>query len=105
MTLGIAVIMAYGVFCLAGGAVGFLKAKSVVSLITGAVAGLVLLVSGQELMQGNRQAALVVMLVALLLTGRFAATWRTNRRVMPDLVMTVWGALTLVLAGLLLASP
>ena len=104
MSLTIAVIMVYGVFCLAGGLVGYLKAKSVASLITGSLAGITIMVCGEEMIQGHRVAALIVLVIALLLFGRFLMTWRTNRRVMPDLLMVLLSAITIGAVGVSLVN-
>jgi len=104
MSVTIAVIMVYGAFCLAGGLAGYLKAKSVASLITGSLAGITVMVCGEEMMQGHRAAGLVVLMIALLLFGRFLLTWRTSRRVMPDLLMIVLSAITVSAVGVSLAN-
>ena len=100
MALASAVTALYGAFSLVGGVIGYLKAKSRASLVAGSVSGIVLLVCAAGLRDGNRNAAIGSLLVALALGGRFAGTWRRNHRVMPDLLMVLLSLATLVTVGL-----
>ncbi len=100
MNLAIIAVLAFGVFNLVGGVIGFLKAGSKASLIAGSLAGLVLLLCAYGMTKGNRVAPVVSLIVALLLGGRFFGTWMKNRRVMPDLLMVLFSAATVILVGL-----
>ena len=91
-----AVVAGYGLFTLAGGVVGFVKAKSLASLVAGSLAGASLLACAAGIWQGSTAAALGSLLVALALGGRFAATWRRRHRVMPDLLMVLGSAATII---------
>lgn len=92
----VAVVAGYGLFTLAGGAVGFVKAKSLASLVAGSLAGTSLLACAAGMRQGSLAAALGSLLVALLLGVRFAATWRRRHRLMPDLLMVLFSAVTVI---------
>jgi len=99
MTLPVIVVLAYAAFCIVGGLIGYVKAKSVPSLIAGVLSGLVLGGVGYRMMQGHRSASIGAIMVALLLGGRFFGTWRTKRRVMPDLLMLLLSGLTIIIVG------
>jgi uncharacterized membrane protein (UPF0136 family) len=63
--------IAVGLVLIAGGLMGFLKARSVASLIAGGVSGLLLILSA-ILFAGHLQSGLVLaLLVCLALAGRF----------------------------------
>ena len=96
------VVALYGIVSLFGGIMGYVKAKSRISLVTGSVAGLLLLSCAYGMSHGSRLATMMSFLMALLLGGRFAGTWRRTHRVMPDLIMMVLGFVTLVTVGLAL---
>ena len=105
MDLVTSVVGLYGVISLAGGLIGYVKAKSTASLIAGSLAGIVLLVCAVGIARGSHTAALGSAVVALLLGGRFVGTWIRRRRVMPDLLM-VGGALAVLIAvGVRLLMP
>ena len=100
MSVASAVVGLYGIFSLVGGVIGYLKVKSRASLAAGSASGIVLLVCAAGLRDGNRNAAIGSLLVALALGGRFAGTWRRNHRIMPDLLMVLLSFATPVTVGL-----
>ncbi len=99
MGLAATMVMVYGVVTIAGGVIGYLKAKSTASLIAGSVAGSLLLVCAYRIAQGNLLATIGSSAIALLLGGRFFGTWRRTHRIMPDLVMVLCSVTTLVAVG------
>ena len=104
MTWTVFVVVVYGLFTVAGGVNGYLRAKSRASLIVGSLTGLVLLAAAFRMQQGNPAAPVVVIVVSLLLGGRFAATWSRNRRFAPDLVMVFLSVTALLAAGFEIAA-
>ena len=99
MTLAIAMVVIYGVLTMAGGVVGYLKAKSRPSLTAGTLMGGVLLASAFRMREGNQAAPLVAMGIAILLGGRFFITWKKNHRLTPDLLMVLLSLVTLIVVG------
>ena len=95
MTGAVILLIIYGAFCEIGGVIGFVKAKSAASLIAGGVSGLILLICAWLLYQGIRAGALVSLIVSVLLGGRFLMTWLRTKKLMPDLVMVVFSAVTI----------
>lgn len=68
------VVLIYGVLVIAGGVMGYVKASSIASLISGGVAGLALVASGVAMMKGAYATGWwVSFIVALLLLGRFGS--------------------------------
>ncbi len=86
------VVAVFGLFCIAGGIIGFAKAASMISLVTGAVSGVILLACAWGISQGSPIATFASLIVSLGLGGRFFGTWLKNKRVMPDLIMAVLAA-------------
>ncbi len=103
MNFATMIVAVFGLFSLIGGVIGFVKAKSKASLIAGMISGVLLLGSAYEMAQNVRAASLVALVVALLLGGRFFGTWRKNHRFMPDLLMIIFSAMTLIVVGLEMA--
>ena len=90
----------YGALTLAGGIMGYVKAKSRASLVAGTVCGVALLVCGQGINKGNQAAAAVTLAIALVLGGRFFGTWRRTHRLIPDLVMVIFSLASFAIVGL-----
>ena len=102
MNMVAVVVASYGVFSLVGGMIGYLKAHSTASLLAGSVSGVLLLLCAYGIGQGSRLAALGSLIIAIALGARFVGTWRQKRRVMPDLLMVLFSAATLLAAGSML---
>ena len=100
MGLSVWVVGIYGVLTLSGGAIGYLKAKSRASLVAGLTAGVILLVCAYGMRNESTIAAIVSLLIAALLGGRFMGTWRRTHRVMPDLLMVALSLATLLSVSL-----
>lgn len=96
MNLATLVVVAYGLFCIIGGIIGYVKAKSRASFIAGSVAGMVLLVSAFGITQDHFVARVAVGVTAFLLGIRFLRTWLKTRRLVPDLLMIVFSLVTLI---------
>jgi len=94
------VVMGYGVFTMVGGVIGFVKAKSVASLVAGVGCGLALIACALGMQQGNRVSAMAAIAIAVLLGARFFMTWRHRHRLMPDFLMGLLSAITVLLVGL-----
>ena len=105
MTVAALVVASYGAFSLIGGVIGYRKANSVASLVAGCLSGALLLLCAYGIGQGSRTAALGSLLIAVALGARFVGTWLKKRRVMPDLLMVLFSAATLLVAGSALLKP
>lgn len=83
------VTLVFGIFCIAGGLIGYFKASSTASLIAGGLSGVLLIACSYGMRQGSRAAVVAALAVAVLLGLRFLGTFMRNHRVMPDLIMIV----------------
>lgn len=84
-----------------GGLIGFLKAKSVPSLIAGGVSGALLIVAGILSISSPRNAAILGGIVSLLLLGRFLPAFLKNKAFMPSgmvSLLTIGCLVTVILA-------
>ena len=99
MDLAIAVVTAYGLFTLGGGIIGYLKAKSVPSIVIGSLMGLLLLYSAFRMRQYNPIASYVAIAISILLTVRFFFTWKKNHRMAPDFLMVLLGLITIMVVS------
>ena len=96
-----AYLVTFGVLAIAGGAVGFVKAKSKASLVAGGISGVLLLIAGYLVGTPNVVAGLVLgSLLSLALLGRFAPAYRKTKKVMPAGLMAVLGLGGVVLTAL-----
>jgi uncharacterized membrane protein (UPF0136 family) len=88
----------FGILTIAGGIVGYAKAGSVISVVSGSIAGILLLVAAW-LMPDHQAAGLIVALVvSVLLAGRFVPIFFQKHQVMPALLMSVLSVIGIVVA-------
>ncbi len=106
MGIGAAAVAAYGLFTLVGGIIGYVKARSWISLVSGLVSAFLLFWCAVGISGGSVRAAIFSIIVCLLLGGRFAGAWHVSRRLMPDLLMVIFStaALAAVALGLILST-
>jgi uncharacterized membrane protein (UPF0136 family) len=87
----------FAILTIAGGVMGFVKAKSAPSLIAGGIAGALLLVAGY-LLGTNVQAGLgLAFVVCLALQGRFVPAFIKTKKAMPAGMMAVLATVGFVL--------
>ena len=102
MNTTVIVVTLYGLFSLAGGLIGYVKAGSMASIVAGGISGIILLLSAWGISKENKSSAYVALVVALLLGGRFIMTLIKSFKVMPDLLMVVFSLVTLLMVGIYL---
>lgn len=85
-------LFAFGVITIAGGVMGFVKAKSRPSLIAGGFSGILLIGAGYLVGTPQTRVGLVLgLIVSLGLAGRFITTFRKSGKIMPAGLMAVLG--------------
>jgi uncharacterized membrane protein (UPF0136 family) len=88
----------FGLLTIIGGVMGYVKAGSMMSIVTGAIAGVALLAAA-FLLSGNMAVGLIIAgLVSVLLAGRFIPHFMKSGKLMPDGLMGVLGAIGVVIA-------
>jgi uncharacterized membrane protein (UPF0136 family) len=99
MTMNFATIatFAYGILSIIGGIIGYRQAASKISLISGAVSGLLLILAGLLQLQGQTWAFLFAGVITFFLVLFFAFRLSKTRKIMPAGLMTVLGIVTLIL--------
>jgi uncharacterized membrane protein (UPF0136 family) len=98
-------ILVFGILTIAGGVMGFVKAKSKPSLVGGGVAGLLLVLAGYLLGTDNEHAGLVLaILTCIALAGRFVPGFVKTKKWMPAGIMAVLGVIGMVLTMTLFAQ-
>lgn len=92
----------FGLLTIAGGVIGFVKAKSRASLIAGAVSGLLLLAAAMLMASRPLVGEIVGLVVSLLLAGRFIPAFLKTKKPMPAGMIGVLSVIGVVLSLLLL---
>jgi len=95
MNLGIVAPIAYGVLALVGGIIGYMQAKSQISLISGVTSGLLLIIAGILQLQGQAWGLTMAAVVAALLIVVFIIRLAKTRKFMPAGLMIIGGVLAL----------
>jgi uncharacterized membrane protein (UPF0136 family) len=88
----------FGLLTIVGGVIGYVKAGSTISIISGAIAGIALIVAA-FLLSGNAALGLIIAgVVSLLLAGRFIPHFMKSGKIMPDALMAALSAIGVVVA-------
>jgi uncharacterized membrane protein (UPF0136 family) len=95
----------FGAITIAGGVMGFVKAKSKASLIAGGIAGALLIGAALLFQSGGRNGVILGLVVSLALAGRFVGVYRKSKKVMPAGVMALLSVISVALLGAALAMP
>jgi uncharacterized membrane protein (UPF0136 family) len=97
MNLAIVAAIAYGILALVGGIVGYQKAKSKPSLISGLMSGGLLLIAGIIQLQGLPLGKLLAQIITLGLIIVFTIRLTKTRKFMPAGLMLIAGVIALVM--------
>ncbi|MDF0555398.1 TMEM14 family protein [Kamptonema sp. UHCC 0994] len=97
MNLGIATAIAYGILTFVGGIIGYAKAQSKASLISGSLSGLLLIFSGIVQLQGQSWGLILATVVAAVLVIVFIARLVKTKKLMPAGLMIAGGIVSLAL--------
>jgi uncharacterized membrane protein (UPF0136 family) len=96
MNPAVVMVLVFGLFSITGGLIGYFKAGSLPSLFAGVISGLILVASSYGIFKGNTFSAVIAILIALLLGGRFIRTIMKNFKVMPDLIMILLSTASII---------
>lgn len=96
MNLGIIAALAYGILAIVGGIIGYVQARSQVSLISGIISGLLLILAAYFQLQGQSWGLILAAVVTGVLVVVFAGRLAKTRKLMPAGLMTGLGVLALV---------
>jgi uncharacterized membrane protein (UPF0136 family) len=97
MSLATAAAIAYGSLALIGGVMGYLKAKSKPSLISGVISGVLLLAAASMQIQGITFGFILGRIVTIALVVVFALRLIKTRKFMPAGLMLVAGIISLAI--------
>ena len=86
----------YGILSIVGGAIGYKQAGSQVSLISGFISGVMLLISAYLLYGGTQAGPLMAGIVSLVLIVVFSIRLAKTRKFMPAGLMIIVGVANLV---------
>ncbi|MFE1744649.1 TMEM14 family protein [Coleofasciculus sp. H7-2] len=95
MNPGTIAAIAYGILAIIGGIMGYSQAQSKVSLISGSISGLLLILGGVMLLQGQEWGLILATVVTAVLVIVFAIRLAKTRKFMPAGLMTLLGLITL----------
>ena len=96
MDMAAAAVAVFGLFTGIGGLLGYLRARSGISLVSGLISAALLFWCARGIAQASLGAAIASIVITLLLGGRFAGAWQHSRRLMPDLLMVILSTVTLL---------
>ena len=87
----------YGLLSLVGGIFGYVKSESKMSLISGGISGLLLLVLAGFVYAGNQWAGFVAAGIVALLVIVFAIRWSKTKKFIPAVPMMFFGVVSIIL--------
>jgi uncharacterized membrane protein (UPF0136 family) len=90
--------LVFGVLTIAGGIIGYVKAKSAASVVAGTITGIMLIVAGL-ILPAHRELGLVLALfTSAILAAQFVPRLLRTGRVMPAGVMSVLSVIGIIVA-------
>ncbi len=101
----VASLSLYGLLVLVGGVIGYVKAKSRASLVSGIGFGVLLGLASRLVSSGSvRVGAGLGVVLALALLGRFLPAFMKTKKVMPAGLVVALGAVVVVLGAIALVD-
>jgi uncharacterized membrane protein (UPF0136 family) len=88
----------FGLVAIAGGATGYVRAKSKASLIAGGVAGALLIIAG--LLSPSVPSFILALIVSILLLTHFGRSYAAKKKPMPAIPMIVLSGICIVLTAI-----
>ena len=88
----------FGLVAIAGGAMGYARAKSKASLIAGGVSGALLIVAG--LISPSVPGFVLALIVSILLLAHFGRSYAAKKKPMPAIPMIVLSGICIVLTAI-----
>ncbi|MEL6552430.1 MAG: TMEM14 family protein [Cyanobacteria bacterium J06621_11] len=104
LTLAPVTTLTYGILAIAGGAIGYKQAGSQVSLLSGIVSGLLLLIAAYLLFGASPAGPLMSGIVTLVLVIVFSIRLAKTRKFMPAGLMIILGVVNLAALWTLLST-
>lgn len=95
LPLSVITTLIYGVLAIVGGAIGYRQAGSQVSLLSGFISGILLLIGAYFLWGGALIGPLLSAIVSLVLIVVFTLRWKKSRKLMPAALMIAFGIINL----------
>ena len=89
--------LVFGVLTIAGGIIGYVKAGSVVSIIAGAITGLLLLVAGWVLPEHRELGLILGLFTSAILAGQFIPRVFRTWRLVPAGVMSILSVIGIII--------
>ncbi len=87
MNIGIIAAIAYGILAVGGGIMGYVKAKSKISLFAGVSCGILLIIAGILPLMGMNWGLILATVIATFLVITFIARLIKTRKLMPAALM------------------
>jgi len=91
MNAGVIAAIAYGVLAIVGGVMGYVQARSKISLLAGCGCGALLLISAVLQLQGQSWGLMLAVVVTVILLLAFMMRWLKTRKFMPAGLMLILG--------------
>src|SRR5687768_16750468 len=92
-------LLFFGIVSVAGGVMGFLKAKSKASLIAGSISGVLLVAAGLLARQGDKKGLILGLVVGIALLGRFGAVFAKTRAMVPAGIIALLSVIAVVITA------
>ncbi|MGV2826430.1 TMEM14 family protein [Myxosarcina sp. GI1(2024)] len=97
MNLTVFAATAYGAIVLCGGIIGYVRAKSKASLVSGCLSGILLIIAAWLQLQNLAVGLILARIITLLLMVVFVIRLVKTKKFMPAGIMLITGAITLAL--------
>ncbi|NEP15637.1 MAG: hypothetical protein F6J97_01895 [Leptolyngbya sp. SIO4C1] len=96
MTPAIIFTLIYSALAIIGGIIGYVQARSKVSLLSGIISGILLFMGVILMFQGNPVGLWLSLIVSLVLVGVFIGRLVKTKKLMPAGLMVIVGVVTVI---------
>lgn len=90
------IVLTYGVLVVAGGIMGYVKSKSLPSILAGGISGVLIIISSILMMNQSSAGSFLALALSVMLLIMFGLRFQSSKKLMPSGLMIILSLISLV---------